>query len=225
MKERQGDIATTSSGRLCVNIWRFSRRGVSPSNVASFIGAGGVRANVLGFADRRPTAEGTGANANARAPGDGRRCGRPIGGAYLRSDSYADGRVDRPGLGRGRIRRPLRRPPAQVRGGDVSRSAGGFCKSLPSQAFAARFTTLKASGRRNWLSWEGHCRVEAARAAGCRSADIHLPRQRHRVGRHDAWLGAGRRPWAWVARLRDPAVRERLKAEIALPSADWRTPP
>ena len=30
------------------------RRGVS-SNVASFVGAGGVRANVLGFADRRPT--------------------------------------------------------------------------------------------------------------------------------------------------------------------------
>jgi N-acyl-D-amino-acid deacylase len=26
---------------------------------------------------------------------------------------------------------------------------------------------------------------------------------------------------AWVARLRDPAVRERFEAEIALPSADW----
>ena len=57
MVERQGDIRYDIEWTtLREYLEHLARRGVS-CNVASFVGAGGVRANVLGFADRRPTGE------------------------------------------------------------------------------------------------------------------------------------------------------------------------
>jgi N-acyl-D-amino-acid deacylase len=57
MVERQGDIRYDIEWTTLREYLEYLvRRGVS-CNVASFVGAGGVRANVLGFADRRPTAE------------------------------------------------------------------------------------------------------------------------------------------------------------------------
>lgn len=57
MVERQGDIRYDIAWTtLREYLEHLVRRGVS-CNVASFVGAGGVRANVLGFADRRPNGE------------------------------------------------------------------------------------------------------------------------------------------------------------------------
>ncbi|HRQ15078.1 MAG TPA: D-aminoacylase, partial [Promineifilum sp.] len=54
-KELQGDIRYDIEWTTLREYLEYLvRRGVS-TNVASFVGAGGVRANVLGFADRRPT--------------------------------------------------------------------------------------------------------------------------------------------------------------------------
>ena len=57
MVERQGDIRYDIEWTTLREYLEYLvRRGVS-CNVASFVGAGGVRANVLGFADRRPNGE------------------------------------------------------------------------------------------------------------------------------------------------------------------------
>jgi N-acyl-D-amino-acid deacylase len=83
---------------------------------------------------------------------------------------------------------------------------------------------LKAAGRRNWPKLEAAiARIEAARMAGLRvTADMYS----YPAG--STGLDAAMPPWvqeggnaAWFARLRDPAVRERVAAEMRSDDADW----
>jgi len=89
---------------------------------------------------------------------------------------------------------------------------------------AAEIYHLKAAGRDNWDKLEpAIARIEAARAAGLAiTADVYA----YEAGA--TGLNAAMPPWvqeggfrAWSDRLRDPGVRERLRAEITTPSAEW----
>ncbi|HKR25055.1 MAG TPA: amidohydrolase family protein, partial [Allosphingosinicella sp.] len=83
---------------------------------------------------------------------------------------------------------------------------------------------LKLSGRAMWgRLGEVVARIEAARAEGLRiTADMYT----YTAGATglDAamplWVQAGGRE-AWIARLRDPAVRARVAEEMRRPGADW----
>jgi N-acyl-D-amino-acid deacylase len=199
------------------------RRGVSP-NVASFVGAGGVRANVLGFEDRRPSPDEL-ARMQAlvrQAMADG-AVGMSAALIYA-PDSYADtaelialaqAAAEYDGLLAAHLR---------SEGETFLEALEEFLQIVATTGIRGEIYHLKASGRNNWPKLEqAIARVEAARAAGLAvTADMYT--YHASATGLDAmmpgWVQEGGHD-AWVERLRDPAVRERLKRETALPSADW----
>lgn len=83
---------------------------------------------------------------------------------------------------------------------------------------------LKAAGRGNWPKLaQAIARIEAARAAGLRiTADMYA------YPAASTGLDAAMPPWvqeggnaAWYARLRDPAIRARVAAEMRRDDTDW----
>lgn len=224
VRERQGDIRYDIEWTTLREYLEYlTRRGVSP-NVASFVGAGGVRANVLGFADRRPTPDEL-ARMQAlvrQAMADG-AVGLSAALIYA-PDSYADtaelialasAAAEYDGLFAAHLR---------SEGETFLEALEEFLTIVETAGIRGEVYHLKASGRRNWPKMGAAIdRIEAARAAGLPvTADMYT--YHASATGLDAmmpgWVQEGGHQ-AWVERLRDPAVRERLKREIALPSADW----
>ena len=222
--EQQGDLRyevpwTTLSGYLT----HLERRGIS-CNVASFVGATSVRVHELGYADRPPSAE------------ELERM------KQLVAQAMQEGAL---GLSSALIYAPatyaktdeliaLARVAAEHDGLYVShlRSEGDrFLEALDEFLTIAREARipahiyhLKASGRANWNKLEQAIgRMEAARAAGQRiTADMYC----YTAGA--TGLDAAMPPWvqeggyqAWANRLRDPAVRARVKREMNDPAGGW----
>ena len=221
---RQGDIKYdidwTTLGEY---LTRLERRGIAP-NVASYVGAGTVRTYVLGERDLQPTPEQLtemrtlvreameqGAlgvttaliyapNDYARTPElialaqESARCGG-IYSAHMRSEGE----------------RLLEAVQETV---DIARASGA----------PAEIYHLKQAGKRNWGKLDALIKaVAAARAAGVRiTADMYV----YTAGA--TGLDAAMPPWvqdggleAWVARMKDPATRARLIADMRNPSSDW----
>ncbi len=224
MKERQGDIRYDIEWTTLREYLEYLvRRGVSP-NVASFVGAGGVRANVLGFADRRPTADELAQmQALVRQAMAGGAVGLSAALIYA-PDSYADtdelialasAAAEYDGLFAAHLR---------SEGETFLEALDEFLTIVTESGIRGEIYHLKASGARNWPKLEKVVdRVEAARAAGLPvTADMYT--YHASATGLDAmmpgWVQEGGHK-AWVARLRDPEVRARLKQEISLPSAEW----
>lgn len=224
MKARQGDIRYDIEWTTLRDYLEYLvRRGVSP-NVASFVGAGGVRANVLGFADRRPSADELARMQTLvrQAMAEG-AVGLSAALIYA-PDSYADtaelialasAAAEYDGLFAVHLR---------SEGETFLEALEEFLTIVTESGIRGEIYHLKASGRRNWSKLEKViARVEAMRDAGLPvTADMYT--YHASATGLDAmmpgWVQEGGHQ-AWVARLRDPAVRERLKREIALPSPDW----
>lgn len=222
--ERQGDlkyaIEWTTLGEYLEHL---KRKGVSP-NVASFVGATTVRIHVLGYEDRAPTAD------ELRRMQD------------LVRQAMRQGAL---GVGSSLIYAPafyaetgeltaLARAAGEYGGMYIShlRSEGNRLLEAVDELIAiareagvpAEIYHLKAAGRANWPKLEeAIARVEAARAGGLRiTADIYT----YTAGA--TGLNAAMPPWvqeggheAWVARLRDPAIRARVRREMSTPTAAW----
>ncbi len=216
-KARQGDIkfdiAWTSLDQYLGHI---VSRGIAP-NVASLVGAETVRTHVLGESDVDPTpaqleqmkglvktamedgALGVGASL-IYAPG-----------SYAETDEIAAlateaGRCG--GLYMAHMRSEADRLPEAVDETiEISRRSGA----------PAEIWHLKAAGRGNWAKEDAViARIEVARARGQRiSADMYT----YTAGSTglDAamptWVQAGGRE-AWIARLKDPAIRARVLVEM-----------
>ena len=223
-RQRQGDIKYdidwTTLGEY---LTRLERRGIAP-NVASYVGAGTVRTYVLGERDVQPAPEQLtemrtlvreameqGAlgvttaliyapNDYARTPElialaqEAARCGG-IYSAHMRSEGD----------------RLLEAVQETV---DIARASGA----------PAEIYHLKQAGKRNWGKLDALIKaVEAARAAGVRiTADMYV----YTAGA--TGLDAAMPPWvqdggleAWIARLKDPAIRARLLADMRNPASDW----
>jgi N-acyl-D-amino-acid deacylase len=224
MKARQGDIQYDIEWTTLRDYLEYLvQRGVSP-NVASFVGAGGVRANVLGFADRRPNADEL-AQMQAlvrEAMADG-AVGLSAALIYA-PDSYADTAelialasvaAEYDGLFTAHLR---------SEGATFLEALDEFLSILETTGVRGEIYHLKASGRTNWHKLDDAiARVEAARAGGLGvTADMYT--YHASATGLDAmmpgWVQEGGHD-AWVARLRDPAVRTRLRREIAASSPDW----
>jgi len=224
MRERQGDIRYDIEWTTLREYLEFlTRRGVSP-NVASFVGAGGVRANVLGFADRRPNGEEL-ARMEAlvrQAMAEG-AVGLSAALIYA-PDSYAD-TAELIALARAAAAYDgLFAVHLRSEGETFLEALDEFLTIVREAGIRGEIYHLKASGRNNWPKLERViARMEAARAAGLPvTADMYT--YHASATGLDAmmpgWVQEGGHR-AWVERLRDPDVRARLRREIALPSADW----
>ena len=198
-------------------------RGITP-NVASFVGATTIRIHELGEDDVDPTAEQlAGMQALVRqameegALGVGASIFYPPAGCADTSVVVA-----------------LAQASAESGGGYIAHmrsEADRLDEALDETIAIARATGqqtevyhLKAAGERNWPKMErAIAKIQAARDAGLKvSADMYA----YTAG--GTTLAAGLPPWvqaggadAMIARLKDPATRQRVLAEMADPDAGW----
>ncbi len=221
---QQGDIHypvawTTLGGYLD----HLVEKGVSP-NVASFVGATTVRIHELGEDDVDP---------------DPAQLARM---QALVRDAMAEGAL---GVGASLIYPPatfaetpeltaLAQAAAESGGGYVAHmrsEADRFLEALDETIGIGRATGehaeayhLKAAGEQNWPKMaEAIARIEAARAGG---VDVGADMYAYTAGA--TGLTAGLPPWvqaggqdAMIERLRDPAIRKRVAAEMRDPDAGW----
>ena len=222
--QRQADIRYTIDwSTLGEYLHKLEARGIAP-NVASFVGAGTVRTNVLGERDVQPTPEQLqqmralvkqameeGAlgvttaliyspNQYALTPelialaSESARCGG-IYSAHIRSEGD----------------RVLEAVQETI---DIAKASGA----------PAEIYHFKVAGKRNWSKLDAMVHeIEDARAGGVRiTADMYV----YTAGA--TGLDAAMPPWvldggleAWIARLRDPAVRKRVITEMREPTPAW----
>lgn len=224
MTEQQGDLRyDVTWSTLGEFLDHLEQRGVSP-NIASFVGAGTVRDHVVGMDDRRATPE---EMERMRALVDRAMCEGALGlttALIYPPDTYAS-TAELVELAR----------VAAARGGIFTahmRNESSHLEEAIDEIFTvarearipAEIYHLKVAGKRNWGKLDAVIRkIEGARAAGLAiTADMYT--YPAAATGFDAampkWVQAGGLD-AWIERLRDPAVRARVKAEIADPDATW----
>lgn len=222
--EGQGDlkyaVTWTTLGEYLDGL---QRKGISP-NIASFVGATTLRIHEVGYADREPTPE---------------ELSRM---KELVRQAMREGAL---GVGSSLIYAPAfyAKTPELV---ELSRAAGEFggmyishmrsegarlleaIDELIQIAREARVPAeiyhFKAAGRDNWNKTDAAiARIEKARREGVRiTADIYT----YPAGA--TGLNATMPPWVqeggydeWVKRLKDPAIRARVKREMTTPTDQW----
>lgn len=201
----------------------LAARGIS-TNVASLVGATTVRIHELGQANRAPDPE-----AMQRMKGLVRRAMEEgalgVGSSLIyvpASFSTTEELVE------------LSKVAAEFDGIYVThmRSEGGrFLEAVDETLRIAReagiraeIYHLKAAGRENWAKMaQAIARIEAARAKGVRITANMYPYTAGATG-----LSAAMPPWvqeggldAWVERLKDPVIRERVAESMRTSSTDW----
>ncbi len=221
---RQGDIKyeipwTTLGGYLD----HLVARGVSP-NVASFVGATTLRIHEVGYENRAPSAE------------ELRRM------QALVRQAMGEGAL---GLGSSLIYAPafyasteeliaLARVAAEFDGIYIShmRSEGNrlleavdeLLRIAREAGIRAEIYHLKAAGEPNWGKMDAVIRrVDSARAAG-----LGITANMYTYTAGATGLDAAMPPWvqeggleAWIGRLKDPAIRRRVRAEMTKPTDAW----
>jgi N-acyl-D-amino-acid deacylase len=224
VREQQGDIrfevAWTTLGEYLEHL---ERRGVSP-NVASFVGATTVRIHELGYDNRPPTAEELDRmRALVRRAMEEGALG--VGSSLIYAPAFYAGTEELVALAA---------EAGRYGGMYIShmRSEGNRLLEAVDELIAiaraaqvpAEIYHLKAAGRDNWSKLEPVvARVEQARREGLRiTADMYT----YTAGA--TGLDAAMPPWvqegghrAWLERLRDPAVRKKVIAEMRTPSDEW----
>jgi N-acyl-D-aspartate/D-glutamate deacylase len=224
MKARQADIkfdiTWTTLGEYLDSL---IARGVS-TNVASFVSASTVRANVIGLDNRAPTAE---------------ELDRMRG--HVRT-AMGEGAM---GLTTALIYTPavFSKTDELVELAKVASAAGGmYISHMRSEGnrlleaidetitiardahIRAEIYHLKAAGQSNWAKLgDAIAKVEAARKDGLEiTADMYT----YTAG--STGLDVSMPPWvqeggydAWAARLRDPKIRDRVRREMTTPGDEW----
>jgi N-acyl-D-amino-acid deacylase len=223
-RDRQGDIkydiAWTTLGE---DLDHLAGRGIS-CNVASFVGAATVRIHELGYEDRPPTPDEL-----ARMRGLVRQAMEEgamglasaliyVPGCFAATDeliALAQVVAEYGGMYISHIR---------SEGHQLLEAVDELITIARAAGCAAELYHIKATGRENWPKLDGViARVEAARAAGLPiTADMYT----YPAG--STGLNATLPPWvqegglpAMLVRLRDPAIRARVRHEIATPAPDW----
>jgi len=221
---RQGDIKYEIAWTTLDEYLQYLEdRGVSP-NLASFVGATTVRIHVLGYADRPPTPEELESMKDLvrQAMEDG---ALGVGSSLIYAPAfYADTDElvalaavagEYGGMYISHIRSEGKK---LLEGVDelihIAREAG-----VPAEVYH-----LKAAGEENYAKLDQVIeRIDVARAEGLQiSADIYT----YTAGA--TGLDAAMPPWvqegghdAWVERLQDPSIRERVLAEMSTPTDEW----
>ncbi|WP_137753269.1 D-aminoacylase, partial [Sphingopyxis sp. L1A2A] len=222
--ERQGDlqfpIEWTSLGDY---LGYLEKRGVS-TNVASFVGAATVRVHELGEGDVDPTpAQLTRMRALVRQAMNEGAMG--VGssliyapGSYAETDELVALTSEAAKCG-GMYISHMRSEGDRLEEAvdeliDISRRSGA----------PAEIYHLKMAGRSNWGKLDSVVKkIEAARAAGQRITTDMYTYTAGATGLDAAmptWVQAGGLE-AWIGRLKDPATRARVAAEMKQPGSDW----
>ena len=214
------DTAWTTLGEYLEYI---VKRGISP-NVASFVGATTVRVHELGYANRPPTAAELGRmQALVRQAMQEGALG--VGSSLIYAPAFYAGTDELIALSK---------VAAEYGGMYIShmRSEGNRLHEAVEElirisregGLPAEIYHLKAAGRSNWHKMDSViARVNAARREGLKiTADMYT----YPAGA--TGLDAAMPPWAqeggldaWIARLKDPGTRARIRQEMMTPTDQW----
>lgn len=224
MQKRQSDIRYEVTWTTLGEYLDFLvKKGVSP-NVASFVGAATVRANVLGLVDKDPTPEQL---------------------AQMQDLVRAAMREGALGVGSALVYTPgtyanteeliaLARTAGEFGGGYISHirnESDQLLEAIDEMVVITREAKvhgeihhLKAAGRKNWTKMRAAIeKIEAARAAG-----LPLTANMYSYNASATGLNATMPPWvqeggidAWVERLKQPEIRKRVIAEMRAPNTAW----
>jgi N-acyl-D-amino-acid deacylase len=221
---RQDDIvypiAWTSLGQYLEHL---QRRGIAP-NVASFVGAATVRVHELGEGDVDPSpAQLARMRALVRQAMNEGAMG--VGssliyapGSFAETDELV-ALVSEAGRCGGMYISHMR-----SEGDRILQSVDELIEISRRSGAPAEIYHLKMGGRDNWGRYEEVIRrIEAARASGLRiSADMYtyVAGATGLDASMPLWVQAGGRE-AWIARLRDPAIRARVAEEMRRPGQGW----
>ena len=222
--ERQSDIRypiewTTLSEYLD---W-LVHRGVS-TNVASFVGATTIRIHAVGYDDRRPT-ESELRNMRALVQQAMEEGALGVGSSLIYAPAFYASTDELVALCE----------VAALHGGMyISHIRGEGSKLLESveelievsrrARLPAEVYHLKTLG---WANWGKHDQLIAL-IESARSEGLHITADMYTYAASATGLDATMPPWvqegghrAWVERLRNPAIRERVKVAMHQPSSDW----
>jgi N-acyl-D-amino-acid deacylase len=224
LRDAQGDIrfrvAWTTLGQY---LEFLVRRGVS-CNVASFMGATTARIHEIGYADRTPTPKELERMKNLvrQAMEEG---AMGLSSAliytpafYAKTDeliALAKVAAEYDGMYISHLR---------SEGNDFLGALDEFLRIARAANIRAEIYHLKAAGSANWAKLDGViAKIEEARQSGLSITADMYPYTAGSTG-----LDAVMPPWvqeggyeAWAGRLKDPAVRERLRHEMVTPSDKW----
>jgi N-acyl-D-amino-acid deacylase len=222
--ERQGDIKfpiewTTLGDYLTY----LEKRGVS-TNVASFVGAATVRIHELGEGDVDPTPEQlTRMRALVRQAMNNGAMG--VGssliyapGSYAETDELVALTSEAAKCGGMYISH------MRSEGDRLEEAVDELIEISRRSGAPAEIYHLKMAGRSNWSKLDPVvAKIEAARAAGQRITTDMYTYTAGATGLDAAmptWVQAGGLE-AWIERLKDPAIRTRVAAEMKQPGSDW----
>jgi len=224
MREQQGDIKfEVAWTTLSEYLEYLAKRGVS-CNIGSFVGATTVRVHEVGYADRRPT------------PDELERMKKLV------RQAMEEGAL---GVGSSLIYAPafyaktdelvaLCKVASEYKGMYIShiRSEGNRLLEAADELIhisreakiPAEFYHVKAAGKSNWNKLDRLLeKIEAARAQG-----QHITADMYTYTAAGTGLDATMPPWVqegglkeWIKRLKDPAMRQRVKREMDTPTEQW----
>ncbi|MHB8520779.1 MAG: N-acyl-D-amino-acid deacylase family protein [Limisphaerales bacterium] len=201
------------------------KRGVS-CNVASFVGATTVRIHELGYANRPPTrAELARMRRLVRQAMEEGALG--VGSAliyapgfYAKTDeliALAKVAAEHHGLYISHIR---------SEGNQLLEAADELIQIAREARIPAELYHLKAAGQANWPKLDALIR----RVASARADGLHITADMYTYTAGETGLDAAMPPWvqeggynAWAERLKDPAIRERVRREMVTPTDKWES--
>jgi N-acyl-D-amino-acid deacylase len=195
----------------------LERRGVSP-NVASFVGATTVRIHELGYANRAPTRAELG-RMEALVEAAMREGALGVGSSLIYAPADFASTAELVALARAAGRHGgMYISHIRDEGGRLLEAVDELLTIAREAGVPAEIYHLKASGRANWGKLDSVIRkVDSARSAGLRiTADMYTyPASSTGLdATMPTWVQEGGHD-AWVARLRDPAIRARLRQEMS----------
>lgn len=201
----------------------LEQRGVS-TNVASFVGATTVRVHELGYVDRAPEPDEL-ARMQDLVRAAMREGALGVGSSLIYAPAFYASTEELIALNLAAAEfGGLYISHMRSEGNRLVEAVDELIRIAREAGVAAEIYHLKAGGQSNWNKMdEVIARVESARAEGLRiTADMYT----YTAG--STGLDAAMPPWvqeggydAWAERLRDPAVRAQVKAEMSTPTDAW----
>jgi N-acyl-D-amino-acid deacylase len=224
--ELQGDIKYPISWTTLGEYLAFLEKKGTSTNVASFVGATTVRIHELGYADRPPTPEELGRmRALVRAAMEEGALG--VGSSliyapafYAKTDeliALCEEAATYGGMYISHIR---------SEGNALLEAVDELIRIAREAKLPAEIYHLKAAGEQNWPKMDQViARIEAARAQGLQiTADMYT------CPAGATGLDAAMPPWVqegglreWIRRLKDPAIRARVRREMSTPTNAWES--
>ena len=226
MLEQQADIRFEIEWTTLGEYLQFLQdRGVS-TNVASFIGATTVRVHELGYEDRPPNAEEL-ARMQDLVRSAMQEGALGVGSSLIYAPGFYADTDELVALSAvaakygGRYISHIR-----SEGNTLLEAIDELIEIVRRAGIGAEIYHLKASGEQNWSKLaDVFERIEQARAEGL---DVTADMYTYTAGATQ--LDAAMPPWvqeggldAWIERLKDPAIRERLQREMTTPTDEWES--